>query len=66
MSLQLAPVGIEINCNHLRSKKSGLVTGRAKIKHHGGKIHVWNIDITDEEEKLIATARLTIMIINAL
>jgi len=58
-----APVGIEINCNHVRGKRSGLVTGKAKQVHRGGKIHIWNIDIVDEEEKLIATSRLTVMII---
>ncbi len=61
-----APVGIEINCNHVKSKKSGIVTGKAKVVHRGGKIHVWNIDIVDEQDQLIATARLTIMIINIL
>lgn len=58
-----SPVGIEISCNHVRGKRSGTVTGKASIVHHGGKIHVWNIDIVDEEEKLIATSRLTVMII---
>jgi 1,4-dihydroxy-2-naphthoyl-CoA hydrolase len=58
-----APVGIEINCNHVRGKKSGIVTGKATQVHQGGKIHIWNIEIVDEEEKLIATSRLTVMII---
>ncbi|MCB0762433.1 MAG: PaaI family thioesterase [Flavobacteriales bacterium] len=58
-----ASVGIEINCNHVRGIKSGMVTGKARLAHKGGKIHVWNIDITDENEKLICTGRLTCMII---
>ena len=57
-------VGVEINTNHLRGKRSGVVTGKAKLIHQGGRIHVWNIDIVDEEEKLIATARLTAMVIS--
>lgn len=56
-------VGIEINANHLRGKRSGTVTGKARLIHKGGRIHVWNIEVVDEEEQLIATARLTTMII---
>lgn len=58
-----AAVGVEINTNHLKGKRSGTVTGKAKIVHQGGKLHVWNIDIVDEQERLIAVARLTVMII---
>lgn len=58
-------VGVEINANHLRSKRHGIVTGKARIVHQGGKIHVWQIDIVDEEDKMIATSRLTVMIIPA-
>lgn len=56
-------VGIEINANHLRGKRSGTVTGKARLIHKGGRMHVWNIEVVDEEEQLIATARLTTMII---
>jgi len=31
--------------------------------HKGGKMHVWNIDVSDEQERLVAVARLTVMII---
>ncbi|MCH2199294.1 MAG: PaaI family thioesterase [Flavobacteriales bacterium] len=58
-----AAVGIEINANHLRGKKDGLVTGKATCVHQGGRMHVWNIDIVDEDDQLIATARLTVMIV---
>ena len=56
-------VGIEINANHVRSVKSGWVYGTATIKHRGGKLHVWSIDIVDESDKLVCTSRLTVMII---
>lgn len=61
----MAAVGIEINANHLRGKRDGIVTGKARIVHEGGKMHVWNIEIVDEAGKLIATSRLTSMIIPA-
>ena len=38
-------VGIEINANHVRPVKSGTVYGTATLKHKGGKIHIWSIDI---------------------
>lgn len=58
-----AAVGVEINVNHLRGKKDGVVTGIAKLIHEGGKLHVWNVDVVDERDRLIASGRLTVMII---
>ncbi len=59
----LIPVGIEINANHLRSVKKGLVTAKAKPIKLGRNLHVWEITITNEVEKLVCTSRLTTMII---
>ncbi len=55
-------VGVELNINHLRSKKQGLVTGVAKIIHQGQNTHVWGIEILDEEKKLLAISRLTVLV----
>lgn len=55
-------VGVEINANHLRSAKSGKVTGVCRPVKIGRSIHVWNTDIYDEEEKLICSSRLTVMV----
>jgi len=51
--------GSQISANHTGSAKSGWVHGRAEIVHKGEKTHVWNIDISDENGRLISTARLT-------
>lgn len=56
-------VGIEVNANHLRSVKSGMVTARGNLVHKGRSTHVWEIKITDEEGKLLCISRLTNMII---
>ncbi len=56
-------VGIEINCNHVRGKKSGIVTARAEPLHIGATTHVWDIKIRDEREKLICVSRLTVAIL---
>lgn len=55
-------VGVELNINHVKSKRSGVVTGIAKILHQGRSIHIWNIDVVDEEQQLIASSRLTVMV----
>lgn len=60
-----APVGLEINANHLGGLKSGMVRGTGKIIHAGKRTHVWQVDIRDEAtDKLICTGRLTVMIID--
>jgi 1,4-dihydroxy-2-naphthoyl-CoA hydrolase len=56
-------VGQEINANHVRSARSGLVTGTTRPVHIGGRTHVWTIDIVDEAGKLVCISRLTIAVI---
>ena len=58
------PVGLEINCNHIRGIKEGFVIATGKIIHCGSKSHIWQVDIHEEgTDKLICTGRLTVMII---
>ena len=52
-------VGIEVNANHIRSAKSGAVTGTVRPVHIGKSTHVWDIRITDEADRLICMCRLT-------
>ena len=56
-------VGLEINANHVRSARSGFVTGTAKPVHRGASTQVWDIRIADEQEKLICISRLTVAIL---
>jgi len=56
-------VGQEINANHLRPVRAGLVTGTARPVHLGGRTHVWVIDIVNEAGKLVCTSRLTMAVI---
>lgn len=55
-------VGIEINANHIRSAREGFVTGIATPLHIGATIHVWDIKIYDEKERLICVSRLTVAV----
>lgn len=56
-------VGMEINCNHLKGKKSGVVVATARPLHLGATSHVWDIKITDEHDKLICVSRLTVAVL---
>jgi len=56
-------VGVEINANHLSSAKSGFVYGKVTPIKTGRRLHVWSIEITDENQKKICISRLTTMVI---
>ncbi len=58
-------VGQEINANHLRSVKDGLVTGIAKPIHIGANSQVWEIKIYDAREKLVCISRLTVAVLKS-
>ena len=56
-------LGQEINANHVRSARDGIVTGTARPLHIGGRSHVWGIDIVDEAGALVCISRLTMAVI---
>ncbi len=56
--------GLEINANHLRPKRDGMVTGVATPITRGRTTHVWDIRITDEQDKLICISRCTVAIVD--
>jgi uncharacterized protein (TIGR00369 family) len=56
-------VGQEINANHVRAARTGLVTGTARPVHLGGRTQIWVIDIVNEAGKLVCTSRLTVALI---
>ena len=56
---KFAPVGTNINSNHLRSKKEGLVTGTARFIRKGKTMHVSEIEIRDEKGELINHTTMT-------
>lgn len=57
-------VGLEVNANHLRPVKGGLVTGICKPLHIGAKTHIWEIKIYNDKGKMNCVSRLTVAIIN--
>lgn len=56
-------VGIEINANHLRAVRSGLVTATARPLHVGRQTQVWDIRIEDPTGRLVCVSRLTLAVI---
>jgi 1,4-dihydroxy-2-naphthoyl-CoA hydrolase len=56
-------VGQEINANHVRAARTGLVTGTARPVHLGGRTQVWSIEIVNEAGKLVCISRLTVAVI---
>lgn len=56
-------VGLSINTNHIRMVKEGYVYGTARPQHLGKSTQVWEIDIVNEEGKLVSLNRLTLAVI---
>ena len=56
-------VGVEINANHLRAVREGIVTGTARPLHIGGRIQVWEIRIEDDQDRLVCICRLTLAVV---
>jgi 1,4-dihydroxy-2-naphthoyl-CoA hydrolase len=57
-------VGVEINANHLNSVREGIIVfGTVRPIRIGRTIQVWQIDITDEQDRLICVSRLTTMVV---
>jgi len=62
---QKTTVGIEINANHVRPVKlGGQVTGTAVPLKLGRSIHVWEVRIVDERDKLVCISRCTLAVVN--
>ena len=52
-------VGLEINANHIKTAKEGIVTGITKPIHLGRSTQVWEIRIYNEAEQLVCISRIT-------
>lgn len=52
-------VGLEINANHIRSVKEGLISGVASPIHLGRTTQVWEIKLFNEDGKITCLSRMT-------
>jgi 1,4-dihydroxy-2-naphthoyl-CoA hydrolase len=57
-------VGLEINANHIKSAKSGWVSGKTRPVHIGKRTQVWEIRIENEQNELICISRITMAVID--
>ena len=57
-------VGLEINANHIRSVRDGIVKGIARPIHVGKKTQVWEIRITNPHEELVCVSRITMAVLD--
>jgi 1,4-dihydroxy-2-naphthoyl-CoA hydrolase len=57
-------VGLEINANHVRAASSGFVFGTARPVHLGRSTHIWEVRITNEDDKLVCISRVTMAVLN--
>ncbi|HEV7775506.1 MAG TPA: hotdog fold thioesterase [Luteibacter sp.] len=58
-------VGLDINANHVRGVREGLVTGTARALHLGRSTQVWEIRIENAEGGLVCISRLTMAVVPA-
>jgi 1,4-dihydroxy-2-naphthoyl-CoA hydrolase len=59
-----ACVGLEINANHIKSVREGLVKGVAKPIHLGKTTQIWEIKIYNEVGQLSCISRITMAILD--
>lgn len=57
-------VGLEINTNHIKSAREGLVTGKATPIHIGKGTQVWSIEIKNDKQQLVAISRITMAVLD--
>jgi 1,4-dihydroxy-2-naphthoyl-CoA hydrolase len=57
-------VGIELNANHVRSMREGTLTAVATPVSVGRRIHVWSIELTDQDGRVICVSRCTLAVID--
>ncbi|MBU2913326.1 MULTISPECIES: hotdog fold thioesterase [Reichenbachiella] len=57
-------VGLDINANHIKSVREGVVEGIATPLHRGKKTQVWEIKIYNEKKELVCVSRITMAILD--
>ena len=56
-------VGQEINANHLKASRTGILTAIAKPIHLGKRSSVWEILIHNSDEHLCCVSRMTAAVV---
>lgn len=56
--------GLEINANHIRPMRDGMLRAIGERLHAGRTTQVWNIRIEDEQGRLVCTSRCTVAVVS--
>ena len=54
-------LGMEINANHLRPIKTGIIRAIASLVYHGGTSIIVRIDVKDDNDNLLSVSRCTLL-----
>lgn len=60
-----AAFGMEINANHVRPFRSGLLRATGRPIHRGRTSQVWEVRITDHADRLVCVSRCTLAVVAA-
>ncbi|NBR83236.1 MAG: PaaI family thioesterase [Flavobacteriia bacterium] len=58
-----AALGIDLQATHLKSMRQGKVIARGTLLHKGRSIHLWEIDIRNENGDRVCHSKLTTLIV---
>lgn len=58
-------VGVDLNATHHRAVREGTVTAVATALHRGGTVAAYGIEIRDDRDRLVCSARLTCLVRDA-
>jgi len=61
---ETSTVGLEINANHVRAVKGGIIKGITKPIHLGRSTHVWEVKLFNNE-KITCISRITMAILGS-
>jgi len=56
-------VGLDINTNHIKAMREGLVIATARPFHLGRSTQVWSIEIRNDAGQLVSVTRLTMAVL---
>ena len=54
--------GLSNHTSFLRPLLGGTIHARAQVRHRGRTTWVWEVDITDDEDRLCALVRMTVAV----
>lgn len=57
-------VGVDLNITHHRGARAGRIHAVATAAHRGRRVATYDVRVVDDEDRLVATARITNLIVD--